>query len=253
VIPRLFVASALTANAEIVLGAKEAHYIARVLRRRAGDNLILFNGRDGEYWAHIAAIEKSSLHLRLSRQRRAQTDERALWLLAGLVQRPALETIVAKACELGVTTICPVITRHAGPHRVNLDRLRTIATESAEQSERLSVPEIVPPVMLENLFEAWPASRPVLLCAESGPALSLAEAIDSLSGNEAALLTGPEGGFPQMELDFLRKLPFVTSVTLGPRILRADTAAIAALAVIQALWGDGAARPLRDIPDPEQE
>jgi 16S rRNA (uracil1498-N3)-methyltransferase len=166
------------------------------------------------------------------------------------LKKDAVDFLVEKGTELGVARFQPVLTQHTANNRINQSRLGVVATEAAEQSERLTVPEVLEPISLESLRTGWPKDRHLLICAEAGAARPIAEALTALTSdvrlpNKYAILIGPEGGFQDDELDRLKKLPFVTPVGLGPRILRAETAALAALAAFQAILGDGAKRPPR--------
>jgi 16S rRNA (uracil1498-N3)-methyltransferase len=206
----------------------------------------LFNGRDGEWNGRIAALGRNAGAVTLADNLRAQHAESDLWLVFAPVKRAPLEYLLEKATELGVGAFHPVITRHTVIERLNLDRWRVHVREAAEQSERLTVPEIAAPQALERILATWPSTRRLVLCDESGSAPPIAAALGSLAPAPLAVLTGPEGGFAESELDALRKLPFVSAVGLGPRVLRSETAALAAVAVVQALAGDwGAARERR--------
>ncbi|HWA45891.1 MAG TPA: 16S rRNA (uracil(1498)-N(3))-methyltransferase [Hypericibacter adhaerens] len=250
-VTRLFVAPALAADAEIELDEEATHYLRHVLRLEAGDRVGLFNGRDGEWSAEILGLSKRATRLALREQTRAQKAEPDLWLVFAPIKRQRIDILAEKATELGVTALLPVFTQRTVMTRVNLDRLAAHAKEAAEQTERLTVPVIREPQSLDKMLQTWPQKRRLLLCAEAGPARPLVDALAELTRgrdvrnrNESwAIMTGPEGGFTPSELDALGKLPFVTPVGLGPRILRADTAAIAALACWQALVGDGRDRP----------
>ncbi|HEV7367459.1 16S rRNA (uracil(1498)-N(3))-methyltransferase [Arenibaculum sp.] len=235
---RLYVEEPLAEGAAVGLDAERSHYLRTVLRLERGAQVALFNGRDGEWLARIDAIGKGWCSLAVLRRTRAQEPHPDLWLLFAPIKRARIDTVAEKASELGCSVIWPVLTRHTDVARVNLDRLRANAVEAAEQCERLSVPELREPERLDRVLAAWPAGRHLLLCAEAGNATPVAEAAARLRGAPAAVLVGPEGGFAQDELDGLRALPFVVPVGLGPRVLRADTAAIAALACWQALAGD---------------
>ena len=161
-----------------------------------------------------------------------------LWLLFAPIKRARIDWLAEKATELGVSALLPVWTARTQVERLNLERLRARAVEAAEQSERLSVPEIRPPEALERMLAGWPADRWLIVCDESGGGEPIAEVTAQLPSRPMALLVGPEGGFDQTELDALGKLPFVSRIRLGPRVLRAETAALAALAVFQAIAGD---------------
>lgn len=244
---RLFVESDLSAGASLALDPAQTHYLMHVLRRVTGDMVHLFNGRDGEWRARIERVNRSVCTVTLLDQTRVQAPEPDLWLAFAPVKRAPIDAIATKATELGVGALCPVLTQHTSVTRVNVQRLRANAVEAAEQCGRLSVPDVREPMTLGNLIAQWPADRSLMLCDESGTAPPVADALAGRTGGKWAVLIGPEGGFAQSELDALGKLPFVTAVGLGPRLLRADTAAIAALACLQALVGDwratGGTRP----------
>jgi 16S rRNA (uracil1498-N3)-methyltransferase len=247
-IPRLYVEQDLSAGAVIGADERALHYLRNVMRRSSGDAVVLFNGRDGEFEAEIARIEKRAAELRVTRLRRRQDRVPDLWLCFAPLKKDAVDFLIEKATELGVTAFQPVITRRTATSRLNLERLRMNAIEAAEQCERLSVPEIRPPLTFDALLAGWTMRRHIILCAEAGPAEPIANQFTALTSdvshtNAWAILCGPEGGFHVSELDRLRNLPFVTPVGLGPRILRADTAALTALAVFQAILGDGKLRP----------
>lgn len=247
-IPRLYVEQSLAAGVTIAADERAHHYLRNVMRRSAGDALALFNGRDGEFEAEIAVIDKRKGEISVTRQRRAQDRVPDLVLCFAPLKKDAIDFLIQKGTELGVAAFQPVITRRTVASRLNLERLRANAIEAAEQSERLTVPEIRTPLSFEALLDGWQPARQVILCAEAGPVAPIADGLRALtrdvSGPNAwAIFCGPEGGFHVSELDRLRNLPFVTAVGLGPRILRADTAALTALAVFQALVGDGKLRP----------
>jgi 16S rRNA (uracil1498-N3)-methyltransferase len=236
---RLFVTAPLKPGVTVLLDSDQVHYLRGVLRLGPGGTLALFDGRAGEWLAVIDTLGKHAGTARLERQTRPQIEESPLWLLFAPVKRTGIDLIVEKATELGVTRLLPVFTRRTNVARVNTERLRAVAREAAEQCRRLGVPDIAEPERLDQALAAFPADRRLLLCDESGTAPPIK---DVLGQGPAPLgtLVGPEGGFAPDELDGLRKLPFVTPVSLGPRILRAETAAFSALAVIQALTGDWA-------------
>ena len=235
---RLFVASPLAKNAAVELGDGQAHYLKNVMRLKEGDVVALFNGSDGEFRARVESFGKRAAHLRAERQLRAQQTESDLWLVFAPIKRARIDYLIEKATELGASALVPVITRHTHVERLNLERLRAHAIEAAEQSERLTVPRIDAPRALDDILASWQASRRIMLCDESGTAAPAAAVLARQSAAAWAVLIGPEGGFAETELDALRKLPFVSPVSLGPRILRADTAALAGLAVLQALRGE---------------
>ncbi|HJO97430.1 MAG: 16S rRNA (uracil(1498)-N(3))-methyltransferase [Rhodospirillales bacterium] len=239
---RLFVEADLRPVATVPLSAKQAHYLGTVLRLRAGATIAAFNGRDGEWLARIEALGKADATLSALERRHPQAPEPDLWLAFAPIKRAPIDFLAQKATELGASRLWPVFTRNTQVKRVNLARLRSNAIEAAEQCGRLGVPEVVEPVSLENLIATWPRGRRLLVPDETGGGRPLAEVLAAAGSASAAepfaILTGPEGGFARSELDVLCKLAFVTLVGLGPRILRADTAALAALACWQALLGD---------------
>jgi 16S rRNA (uracil1498-N3)-methyltransferase len=255
-IPRLYVEQSLAQGARLPADARAVHYLLNVLRRGEGDPVLLFNGRDGEFAARIAEAGKRRLAFDVLAQKRVQVPGVDLWLCFAPLKKDAVDFLVEKGTELGAARFLPVLTAHTASNRINLSRLTSVAIEASEQCERLDVPEIAEPITLEVLRTSWQPDRHLLVCAEAGLATPMAEALAALGGkdltsdvrktNRFALLCGPEGGFQQDELDRLRKLDFVTAVGLGPRILRAETAALAALSTFQAILGDGAKRPPRD-------
>jgi len=243
---RLFVEADLWPAAAVPLSAKQAHYLGTVLRLRAGAAIAVFNGRDGEWRARVEALGKGDGKLAVFEQSRPQAPEPDLWLAFAPIKRAPIDFLARKATELGVSRLIPVFTRNTQVKRVNRARLEANAIEAAEQCGRLGVPEVAEPVSLERLIAGWPPGRRLLVPDETGGGRPLAEALAAAEGPPPpfAVLTGPEGGFARSELDALGNLPFVTLVGLGPRILRADTAALAALACWQALLGDWRRGPL---------
>jgi 16S rRNA (uracil1498-N3)-methyltransferase len=226
---RLFVPDPLHAGAVVAASPGQAHYLAAVLRRSAGDPVLLFNGHDGEWQARIAGMARTQATLEVQKPMRPQVAEPDVWLLFAPPRRAATELIVEKATELGVALIQPVLTAHTNPAKLNLARLNAIAVEAAEQCERLTVPKIAPLRELAGVIAAWQAGRALIVAAER----QKVPPPPALAGPKA-LLVGPEGGFAVAELDVLRRSPFVIVASLGPRILRAETAAIVGLALLQA-------------------
>lgn len=239
VVTRLYVEEHLSEGSTVALGRDRAHYLKNVLRADAGRTVALFNGRDGEWRARIADFAKHGAALVAETQIRAQAPEPDLWLVFAPIKRARLDYVAEKAVELGVSGLWPVFTQHTAMSRVNRERLVTTSIEAAEQSERLSVPEVFEPARLDEVLARWPAERQLVFCDESGGGGPIADVLRQRDLKQPhAILTGPEGGFARAELDALHKLPFVTPVGLGPRVLRADTAALAALAIFQALAQD---------------
>ena len=238
---RIYVPADLAAGQSVGLSDAQAHYLRNVLRLAGGAEIALFNGRDGEFRGRIDGIGKDWCSIALAEQIRKQETEPDLWLVFAPVKRARIDYLVEKATELGVSALHPVRTTRTVVERVNVERLQANAVEAAGQTERLTVPVVHAPETLPALIARWPAGRRLIVCDERGQAPPIAEAVaglrDALSA-AAAVLIGPEGGFTETELDGLANLPFVSSVSLGPRVLRADTAALAALAIVQALAGD---------------
>ncbi|MCW5758495.1 MAG: 16S rRNA (uracil(1498)-N(3))-methyltransferase [Phenylobacterium sp.] len=241
---RLFVDADLAAGVEIALDPAQAHYLRNVMRRAPGDAVRVFNGRDGEWRAVIRALGKGKGSIAAEDCLRPQAAESDLWLLAAPIKRTAIDFVAAKATELGASAILPIFTRRTAVSRVNIERLRANAIEAAEQCERLSVPAIREAAPLEKALAGWPPARRLLFCDESRAGQPIAAALlaekarDAAAGTRPwAILIGPEGGFAPEELARLRALPAVLPVSLGARLLRADTAALMALAVWQAVIG----------------
>ncbi len=228
--PRLHVEARLHAGAEVPLDAGQTAYLARVMRRKAGDSLLLFNGRDGEWRARILALGRGEGRASALERTRPQAASRDLWLAFAPAKRGAAELTVRQATELGVARILPVRAERSVVDRLNPDRLRRIAVEAAEQCGRLDLPEIAPLAPLADLLAAWPETRLLAVCDPGAPDMAA-------GARPGGVLLGPEGGLAPAELDALGKTGFVRRVALGPRILRAETAAVAALAMHEALWG----------------
>ena len=238
---RLFVEENLQTGIDLEIKASQFHYLKNVMRLAIGAEVTLFNGRDGEYLAEITDSGKHSMTVKLMKQSRPQSDDPDIWLIFAPIKKNRLDMIAEKATELGVAKLVPVITDHTNVERVKTDRLRANAIEAAEQCRRLTVPEITEPMPLQKLLDNWDVTRRLLVMdettVEDGDAgVSMATLGKSKDGQACdAILIGPEGGFSASELDLLGNLPFVTKVSLGGRILRAETAALAALTLWQEL------------------
>ena len=250
---RLFVPQALADDIHIEPSEEQRRYLLVVMRLQSGDELLLFNGRDGEWLSRVGEVSKRGCPLTAERPTRPQALGPDLDLVVALVKRNRLETIVEKATELGARRVRLMITRRTQADHTNVSRLQAIATEAAEQTGRLDVPEVLEPVKLDKLLDQWDRGRRLMFCDEAGddPAAEWGgeagrarPALAALAGQPRgawAVLIGPEGGFAPEERARLRSLEHVTPVTLGPRILRADTAAISALTLWQAGLGDWSA------------
>lgn len=235
---RLYVTADLGEGVALTLDEGQAHYLLHVLRAEAGNFVSLFNGRDGEWLGEIDTVAKRGVGVTCRKQTRPQIGVPDVWLAFAPVKKTPSDYLVQKAAELGASVLQPVFTRRTIVTRINQERMAANAIEAAEQSDRLTVPEIREAKSLEKLLASWPAERRLLFCDEGGDAKALTQAARESRGGPAAILTGPEGGFDPAERAALRALPFVMPVTLGPRILRADTAALSALAIWQAVAGD---------------
>jgi 16S rRNA (uracil1498-N3)-methyltransferase len=235
---RLYVPERLGPGSRLALTAAQAHRLGNVLRLAPGAAIAVFNGRDGEWLAEIARLSKKGAEVAIERLLAPPRVEADLWLLFAPIKRSPIDLVAEKASELGVTRLCPVITERTIVARVNLQRLEANAIEAAEQCGRTAPPVVVAPLPLRAVMADWDPKRRLILCDESGNAPPLAEVCAKLPAGPVAILVGPEGGFAPRELDRLHKLPFASPVSLGPRLLRADTAAIAALACWQAISGD---------------
>jgi 16S rRNA (uracil1498-N3)-methyltransferase len=241
---RLFVPDPLRSGTVVRPSADQAHYLVGVMRRGAGDEVLLFNGRDGEWKAALTAVTKRGCDLAVGERTRAQQTGPDLELIIALVKRARLETIVEKAAELGAARVQLVTTRFTNADHTNVQRLQAIAVEASEQTGRLDAPQVLAPVKLDRLLDGW-GERRLMFCDEAGDAGAVTEALKPFANPTPAfsVLIGPEGGFSPEERERLRGLPFVVPVNLGPRILRADTAAISALTLWQATLGDWRGSP----------
>ena len=221
------------------------HYLRDVLRLDVGAAIALFNGTDGEWRGRIAELGRHRAVLSVTQQTRPPEAATDLWLLFAPLKRARLDWLVEKATELGVSVLWPVRTAHTQAERLNMERLRRQVIEAAEQSERLTLPELRPPERLVRVLAGWPEKRHLLVCDETGAGEPAAVVAARRAGAPLAVLIGPEGGFAETELDPMGKLAFVSRIGLGPRVLRAETAALAALAVVQAVAGDWRRSPRR--------
>lgn len=240
-LPRLHVEPDLAAGVELVLGREQTNYLVAVLRLRPGDAVILFNGRDGAWRAELADAGRKAARLTVLEQTAPQTPPSDLWFGFAPLKTGRLDYIVQKATELGAGLIQPVITQFTQVARLKPERLQANIVEAAEQCEVLSVPRLLPELRLQPLLAGWQAGqgrRRLVVCDESAPPTSPIAPLRQLAGLPVGVLIGPEGGFSDEERTLLLSQPFVVAVSLGPRILRADTAGVAALALVQAIIGD---------------
>jgi 16S rRNA (uracil1498-N3)-methyltransferase len=235
---RLFLKAELTEGATVDCSVGQANYLKNVHRLREGDTILVFNGRDGEWQASIADAGRRGATVRIGAKVRGQEDGPEIDYLFAPLKRARLDYMVQKATEMGVGRLQPVLTRRTTPERVNLERMRANAIEAAEQCGILRIPEVIAPRKLEALLADWDAGRALIFCDEASKERCPFTTLASVRPGPLALLVGPEGGFDESERALLASKPFVTSISLGPRILRADTAAVAALALVNAVLGD---------------
>ena len=235
--PRLYVDVPLAADAVLTLPVPQSHYLAQVMRRAPGDMVRLFDNRSGEWAARIVTAGRKAVVVSITAQISPREAVPDLWLCFAPLKRGRIDWVVEKACELGVARLLPVLTRRTVVDKLNLERLHAHMVEAAEQCERTALPELAEPVTLAAMLKAWPAERTLLFADETGGA-PLAAAMAAAPA-PAAILIGPEGGFDAAEREAIRALPQCRPVSLGPRILRADTAAAVAIGVWQAVAGDG--------------
>ena len=234
---RLYVEGPLEAEKVLPLDSAQSHYLFGVMRRKTGDEVRVFDGTHGEWRAEVAKANKRNGLLICKNRTAPQLSPPDLWLLFAPIKKTRTAFIVEKATEMGVREIHPVLTQFTN-ERINCDRLRAHCVEAAEQCGATFVPKLSEPTKLSDLLKNWPPDRKLMFCDESGTALPVAKALAAETGEKWAIIIGPEGGFSPEEMVALRTLPQICSVTLGPRILRADTAAVAAIGAWQQALGD---------------
>jgi 16S rRNA (uracil1498-N3)-methyltransferase len=237
---RLFVTADLAAEVVIVCDEQQAHYLRSVLRAADGAALLAFNGRDGEWGAKLRHRGKRDADLVVDQQTRVQAHGPDVHYVFAPLKRSRLDYMVQKATELGVARLSPVLTRRTIAERVNTERMHANAVEAAEQCGILHVPMVDAPVDLAKLLAGWPPARRLILCDEAAPVGGPLAALRALPPGPLAVLIGPEGGFAPEEREALLAKPYVCAISLGPRVMRADTAAVAALALVNAVCGDWA-------------
>ena len=235
---RLFLESPIAAGTPIAVERDQVNYLKNVLRLSEGAELLIFNGRDGEWRARLSTPGKKHVELTPVEETRPQPAPSDLHYLFAPLKQGRLDYMVQKAVEMGAGRLQPVLTQHTQVHRLKTDRLLANAREAAEQCGILSIPEVGEPVKLDTLLAEWDKTRRILFCDEGTENDNPLATLQAVHERHLAILVGPEGGFSQEERETLKALPFVTAIPLGPRILRADTAAVAALAVVQATIGD---------------
>jgi len=233
-LPRLFVDEELAQDRTITLEGPPAHYLGAVLRLSAGAQVKLFDDRTGEWLAQVAEAKKRRVTVHICEMLRPREVVPDVWLLFAPIKRGRIDWLIEKATELGVARLLPVTTQRTVVDRLKPERLRAHAIEAAEQCERTALPELLPAEKLETVLRSWPSDR-TLLVADEGGGIPIAQAA---SPGPAAILIGPEGGFTDEERRAIAAVPQAKAVSLGPRILRADTAAIAALSIWMAQTGD---------------
>ena len=238
---RLFVEADLAPGLALTLNREQSLYLAAVLRKSVGDEVVLFNGRDGAWLCRLSGDSKKSVSLETVEQIAPQTLPSDLWYGFAPLKNERLDYVIQKVVEMGAGIIQPVQTQYTQVHRLKMERLAANAVEAAEQCEVLNVPVIAPETSLNALLDNWAenhGARKLIFADESEASASPVDTLQQLAGQKIGLLIGPEGGFSEAERAKLRALPFVIPISLGPRILRADTAAVAAMAIIQATIGD---------------
>jgi 16S rRNA (uracil1498-N3)-methyltransferase len=238
--PRLFVDAPLSEGGRVGLTQRQSHYLLDVLRLRAGARVLVFNGREGEFATSLEQPSRKTAALIVGARLRGQEQGPDLDYIFAPLKHARLDYVAQKAVEMGVRRLRPVMTRRTQAGRVNLERLRANAVEAAEQCGVIWLPEILAAVPLSAALKEWPVDRLLIFCDEEAPLSDPIETLDACGNRDGAmaLLVGPEGGFEEEEREMILRAPNVARISLGPRILRADTAAVAALALIQAKLGD---------------
>ena len=237
---RLYIPEKLILDKRLIISLKQSHYLINVMRKKIDENLLIFNDHCGEYLAKIEKIEKKKVSLNILRKLRNPEIKNDIWVMFAPVKKTPNEYIIQKATELGVSKILPILTERTITQKLNLNRLNDIAIEAAEQCERITIPEILPPQKIIKVIQDWDHKRKILFCDETiRHQVENSSSNDKLSPNSlGAILIGPEGGFSSDEIKYIRQKNFVIPINLGPRILRSDTAVITALTIWQLMNGD---------------
>lgn len=240
---RLYVKGSFTGGADVLLDEKQTHYLTKVLRQKPEDQLVVFNGEDGEWLASINPLTKKRIALTLQKQLRPQKVSPDIWLLSAPLKNAKTETVLEQATELGISRFVPVLTQFTVASRINQERLNLIATEAAEQCERMDIPHVPPLTPLSSLLTGWEPDRKIIYGDESGTGKQPKELFSTLKQGKYAILIGPEGGFSASELALLKGMDYTYAMCMGPRIMRAGTAAISAIAIVQSWLGDWDEKP----------
>nr|WP_200834895.1 16S rRNA (uracil(1498)-N(3))-methyltransferase [Phyllobacterium salinisoli] len=235
---RLFIDAPLGGGRHVEPSAETAHYLSNVLRMKDGNEILVFNGRDGEWKARLRVEGKKRIGLDVLEETRPQTPQPDLVYCFAPLKQGRLDYLVQKAVEMGAGVLQPVITQHTQVPKIGIERIRANAVEAAEQCGVLSLPECREAVKLDRLLDEWDPTRRLIFCDEGHETNNPLPLLQALGPGPLGLIIGPEGGFSEEERTLMRRLPFVTAIPLGTRILRADTAAVAALALVQATIGD---------------
>jgi 16S rRNA (uracil1498-N3)-methyltransferase len=236
--PRVYLEADIETGAAIACTREQTNYLRNVLRLEAGGKVLVFNGRDGEWQADLRLDGRRDASLTPLRQVRPQQAGPDLHYLFAPLKHARLDYMVQKATEMGAARLAPVLTQRTVPSRVNLDRMRANVIEAAEQCGILTIPDIAEPRRLQAVLSGWDAGRTLVFCDEGAAIKDPMTALANISTRALAVVIGPEGGFAKAERDILLSKPFVVPISLGPRIMRADTAAVAALALVNAARGD---------------
>jgi 16S rRNA (uracil1498-N3)-methyltransferase len=240
---RLYINERLEKGLLITLNNNSSHYISNVMRCKNGDEISVFNGGDGEFLATITDSNKKYTIILVKENTKPQNNLPDIWLISALLRNSKTEFVTEKASELGVAKMLPVLTKYTVANKINETRLQAIATEAAEQCERLDIMQINSLQSLERVLGDWDETRKIIYGDETGKSQNANELLPSLTKDKYAVLIGPEGGFAPQELAILQQLPFCFGICLGPRIMRADTATIAALTLVQHYLGDWNEKP----------
>ena len=235
---RLFLEADLAKGVTIAASAEQSNYLRNVLRLASGARLLVFNGRDGEWEATLGHDGRKGASLAIGAQIRVQSDAQDVWYLFAPLKRARLDYMVQKAVEMGAGRLVPVLTQHTVAERVSLERMRANVIEAAEQCGVLAVPEVAEPQRLSPVLECWDGRRRLIFCDESAAVADPIAALRALTAGPVAVLVGPEGGFSEAERVAILALSVAVPISLGPRIMRADTAAVAVLTLVNACLGD---------------